>query len=1013
MQAVPRLPHSPQYVSDRSASWIAIVQRVTILLKLFNFSIATRLSLVLLLLSITIFVSPEPAIAELDRVDAHWYSFTTENGLAGNIVQAIWEDPSGESIWFGTENGVSRYDGRTWTTYRREDGLADNNVWSISGDAQSVWCATSNGVSVFRDGIWTSYSAADGLPGNDIRAVLASDDGIVWVGSFGGGIGLKRPDAERWELFRIPARLDRATSFVQAIWQSADGAIWFSTNSFGALRLRDQRIEQFSFRVGSRNTVWSVGAEAESNTTWLATFRGIARIDPGDTAGIVEEVVQGVTISTTEVLSVAGGAANDLWFGTRAVGVFHYADGTWQRYTTADGLGSNYVQSILVDQASRVWFGTRSGGVTMLDRQPLPPHVLQPQIRITDIQRDSVIPSGTTILDYSQNNLRFAFDIDAAWLPPQEFSVRYWIAQQGQDNSPSPKLARSAPTLPAQASIEASAQANTDAFIALRPGSYVLHAVPHIGDIAGEEQQYAFTIRSAPPTFAANALSVTIDDKSVEQGWALPQSLFDDARLVQLAFQASDDTTADEQLQYRYRHDGALDWQFADGSLATVALPQGQHQLEVQAIDVDGNSSEPVMVTIIVPTPLWTTILVYLTLILVPSVIGGLAGALGYRRWARYQALRRAVSGYVIPYDVGPLITVPDRYIGRRHILDTILGKIPNNSFYIWGEKRIGKTSLLLQLKQRLLQRNDMQDVHYFIPVFRNIQDLPQQQFWYYLVRSITAELPITPDGAVFVQSSEVSEMGYDDFDAESDLELLLAQVQAQCAPRRVCIVLLLDEIDTLQRYDSSIRQRFRAFCQHTQRYLRVVLAGVHPPRGEAVETSPWYNIFEPVTLGPLAQVDTLTLIRHYNHNPYRYFPSAEQAIVRMGDGKPFDTQWLCSEAVKAMLAAQRTIVTLEDVEQAVRVVASERSYSFAAAWQQASPAARDNVCQALRSGGLLPTDHGIGNELVEAGLALKTNGSYRLARLFQHWLSEHHTTAIEMEQLDSSLQPETGRGSL
>jgi hypothetical protein len=362
-------------------------------------------------------------------------------------------------------------------------------------------------------------------------------------------------------------------------------------------------------------------------------------------------------------------------------------------------------------------------------------------------------------------------------------------------------------------------------------------------------------------------------------------------------------------------------WQVASSAHTVIELPQGKHTINVQAVDADGNRSAPATITAIVPAPLWKTILIALLMILVPSIMSSGLGALGYRRIMRHQALRRAVSGYVIPYDVGPLITVPDRYIGRQHILDTILGKIDNNSFYISGEKRIGKTSLLLQLKQRLLQRNVVQQDAMYIPVFRNMQDLPQDQFWLYLVRSITAEVPSAPDN---LNAYTASSGSYDDFDAESDLEIIIQHLQAERTRCHHYMVLLLDEIDTLQRYDPAVRQRFRAFCQHTQRHVRVVLAGVQAPDVESTDTSPWYNIFEPLTLGPLTREDTLFLIRNYNHNPYTYTDEAEQAIIAESGGKPFATQWICSEAVKVMLKNRRTQVTLADVEQAVRTVRRE-----------------------------------------------------------------------------------------
>ena len=53
-------------------------------------------------------------------------------------------------LWCGTNAGVSKYDGTTWTNYDAEDGLIDNNVHSIGIDsAGNYWFGTENGVSKF------------------------------------------------------------------------------------------------------------------------------------------------------------------------------------------------------------------------------------------------------------------------------------------------------------------------------------------------------------------------------------------------------------------------------------------------------------------------------------------------------------------------------------------------------------------------------------------------------------------------------------------------------------------------------------------------------------------------------------------------------------------------------------------------------------------------------------------------------------------------------------------------
>jgi hypothetical protein len=75
--------------------------------------------------------------------------FDMGNGLAGMWVTSIAVDPEGRK-WFGTDKGVSRFDGGSWTTYRKQDGLIDNWVWSVAvDDAGNLWFGTGQGVSKY------------------------------------------------------------------------------------------------------------------------------------------------------------------------------------------------------------------------------------------------------------------------------------------------------------------------------------------------------------------------------------------------------------------------------------------------------------------------------------------------------------------------------------------------------------------------------------------------------------------------------------------------------------------------------------------------------------------------------------------------------------------------------------------------------------------------------------------------------------------------------------------------
>ncbi|WP_430902455.1 ligand-binding sensor domain-containing protein [Paraflavitalea sp. sgz302552] len=70
------------------------------------------------------------------------YSFTnltSKNGLAGNQVYAMAQDSSG-FIWFGTESGLSRFDGSKFVNYTSKDGLPDNEVLALFVDSKNrLW----------------------------------------------------------------------------------------------------------------------------------------------------------------------------------------------------------------------------------------------------------------------------------------------------------------------------------------------------------------------------------------------------------------------------------------------------------------------------------------------------------------------------------------------------------------------------------------------------------------------------------------------------------------------------------------------------------------------------------------------------------------------------------------------------------------------------------------------------------------------------------------------------------
>ncbi len=74
-----------------------------------------------------------------------YFNYTVKEGLPSNTVYCVFQDSKGY-IWLGTDRGLARYDGYSFTVYTTTDGLAGNVIYDIYEDSKSkIWFACNNG----------------------------------------------------------------------------------------------------------------------------------------------------------------------------------------------------------------------------------------------------------------------------------------------------------------------------------------------------------------------------------------------------------------------------------------------------------------------------------------------------------------------------------------------------------------------------------------------------------------------------------------------------------------------------------------------------------------------------------------------------------------------------------------------------------------------------------------------------------------------------------------------------
>jgi ligand-binding sensor domain-containing protein/signal transduction histidine kinase len=254
-------------------------------------------------------------------------------GLSQASVRAMVQDRHG-FLWFGTQDGLNRFDGNEFRVYRhRKD------------DAGS-------------------------LPGDLIRALAIDRDGVLWIGGTG-GLSRYLEARDRFEAVPIEGATGDPQPEVHALHVDATGALWVAT--YEGLSRVDPKTH--------RRTPWRFDGDAPpdprleslasdtSGRLWLGTLGGVAVLDPG-TGKLVrplEGIAAAAPLHKVRIDALLADRDGVVWIGTVGEGLYRY-DGEsgdvrmFRHRDDDDGtLVSDIIRSLLHDRDGRLWVGTREG----------------------------------------------------------------------------------------------------------------------------------------------------------------------------------------------------------------------------------------------------------------------------------------------------------------------------------------------------------------------------------------------------------------------------------------------------------------------------------------------------------------------------------------------------------------------------------------------------------------------------------------------------------------------------
>jgi PAS domain S-box-containing protein len=316
---------------------------------------------------------------------------SVDDGLSQSYVTALAQDHQG-FVWVGTHDGLNRYDGYGFTTYRFRpndpETLSDNRVTALAVDSGGrLFVGTAAGglnvydprTDAFRRVDLNARGATAGS-GRAVGLVYADRSGRVWVCSDSGTGWL---DADTAAFHRVEGLADNvaASSPVRAIGEDPSGHLLFGTTSglflfdHGSFTSVTLRLDGAPVRSGSVHRI----AHDAAGRVIVAARAGVFRLDviggaprPATEGGAIEvdaARVASAPLPAAQALEAVGDAT--FWMGTYdgllAVDGSGPSPGRLEAGAGADRI-SGGVTCLLRDRADTMWVGTNGAGLYKLSR---------------------------------------------------------------------------------------------------------------------------------------------------------------------------------------------------------------------------------------------------------------------------------------------------------------------------------------------------------------------------------------------------------------------------------------------------------------------------------------------------------------------------------------------------------------------------------------------------------------------------------------------------------------------
>lgn len=341
------------------------------------------------------------------KEDLQFEHLSMKDGLSMNPIMDIIQDSKG-FLWFGTQDGLNKYDGYTFKIFKNSDtdsfSISDNFITAFCIDKyKRLWVGTLNGLNVYysEKGTFRKFLKTDyNFLSTKIYSLFNDPDGFIWVGTEK-GISIFDPDKMKFisikEKFPFMTVLEQKT--VLRIYKDRSGVYWFGTTTgLVSYNPKEQNLKNYYSNVGnseslSNNIILSIFEDFKGNL-WFGSLNGLNKYNKSTgsykhyyfkkseeqlTSTKKNNALAGINIYS--IVNNYGGntircMVEDtdgwLWIGTdMELIIFNPNTEKFINYKkdliNPTGINDHFIRSMYIDHSLNIWVGTLGNGLNKVN----------------------------------------------------------------------------------------------------------------------------------------------------------------------------------------------------------------------------------------------------------------------------------------------------------------------------------------------------------------------------------------------------------------------------------------------------------------------------------------------------------------------------------------------------------------------------------------------------------------------------------------------------------------------